>query len=98
MSVLAKTDFYISMGERALATAAQAGVALLGVDAIGLLDIDPVALASAMGGAALLSVLKTLAAITITGTASLTGTERVPGRRADRDGVMDGRDTPPTDG
>lgn len=95
MSILTKPDFYISMGERALSTAAQAGVAALGVDAIGLLEIDPVAVASLMGGAALLSVLKVFAAIPITGTASLTGTEQTThGRRADRDGVMDGRDTP----
>lgn len=77
MSVLSKSTFWISTGERALSTAAQAGVAALGTSAIGVLDIDGVAVASLMGGALVLSVLKSLSAIPITGSASLTGTEQV---------------------
>lgn len=77
MSILTKSTYWISTGERALSTAAQAGVAAIGTDVVGVLDLDGVAVASLMGGAAVLSVLKSLAAIPITGSASLAGTEHV---------------------
>lgn len=73
MSVLTTKKFWIAQGERTVATAAQAGVAALGTGAVGLLDVDAVGVLSLMGGAAVLSVLKGLAAIPVTGGPSLAG-------------------------
>lgn len=48
--------------ERAVATAAQAALAVLGVDAFDLLAIDPVGVLSVAGGGAVLAILKALVA------------------------------------
>ncbi|MYV99020.1 holin [Streptomyces sp. SID3343] len=52
--------FWRAAGERAIRTAAQAELALLGVGSVGLLDVDWVAAASLGGGAALASVLTSI--------------------------------------
>ena len=74
--------FWRDAAERAISTAAQSAIALLGVDGLGLLDVDWQVTASAAGLAALLSVLKSVAASTTgDGSASLAST-RTPGRHA----------------
>lgn len=73
--------FWKDTAERAIATAAQTLAALLGVDALNLLAVSWPALLSAAGAAALLSVLKALAAATLVGekgTASLVDGAREP--------------------
>lgn len=57
------------VGERAVRTAAQTAVALLvtGDNALGLLDIGWVELGSASGGAALVSILTSVATHSVTG-------------------------------
>lgn len=59
--------FWKAALERSIATGAQAAVAVLGVDGLGLLDIEWAGLGSVVGAAMLLSVLKGLAAGAITG-------------------------------
>lgn len=64
--------FWKDAAERAISTAAQSAIALLSVDGLGLLEVDWTVTASAAGLAALLSVLKSLAASTTgDGSASL---------------------------
>lgn len=57
MSVYASKAFWKASAERALKTFAQTAAALLGVDQVGLLDIDWGQVASVSGAAAFLSVL-----------------------------------------
>lgn len=61
MSTLFTAAFWSYAGERAIKTAAQTAVAVLGSGSIGLLSIDFVGLVSAAGGAALLSLLTSVA-------------------------------------
>jgi hypothetical protein len=57
--------------ERAVSTAAQTAIGVIGVDAVGITDVSWTGVASAAGLAAALSVLKTLAALKANGTTSL---------------------------
>ena len=74
--------FWKDAAERAISTAAQSAIAILGVEGLGLLDVDWTVTASAAGLAALLSVLKSVAASTQgDGSASL-ASSRPAGRHA----------------
>ena len=80
--------FWKATTERAIATAAQGALATLGTDLFGILDVDAVAVLSVAGGAALVSVLKSVAVTAATGSPSAGGGEtlepRVNTHRADR--------------
>ena len=79
--------FWKATAERAIATAAQSAAAVLGTGAVGLLDIDAVAVLSVAGGGAVLSILKSIAATAATGSPSAGGGEtlepRINTHRAD---------------
>ena len=79
--------FWKATAERAIATAAQGALATLGTDLFGILDVDAVAVLSIAGGAALVSVLKSVAVTAATGSPSAGGGEtlgpRVNTHRAD---------------
>lgn len=79
--------FWKATAERAIATAAQSAVAVLGTGAVGLLDIDAASVLSVAGGGAVLSVLKSVAATAATGSPSAGGGEtlepRINTHRAD---------------
>ena len=60
MSIFTR-NFVEQAVERAVKTAAQAAVAVLSIDGLGLLDVDWVGLGSATGLAALLSLLTSVA-------------------------------------
>lgn len=72
--------FWKATTERAIATAAQSAVAVLGTGAVGLLDIDAVAVLSVAGGGAVLSILKSIAATAATGSPSAGGGETLEPR------------------
>ena len=80
-------QFWKATAERAVSTAAQAALAALGTDLVGVLDIDAVAVLSLAGGGAILSILKSIAATAATGSPSIGGGEtlepRVNTHRAD---------------
>lgn len=61
MKLFTKT-FWVYAGERAIKTAAQAAVAVLGSNTVAITNIDFVGLLSVAGGAALLSVLTSIVA------------------------------------
>ena len=67
--------FWKATAERAIATAAQGALATLGTDLFGILDVDAVGVLSIAGGAALASVLKSIAATAATGSPSVGGGE-----------------------
>ncbi len=78
MSIWTRT-FWKDAAERAISTAAQSAVAVLGVAGLGLLDVDWKDTASVAGLAGLLAVLKALAATYVgDGSASLVGTSNGP--------------------
>jgi hypothetical protein len=60
-SKYASGQFWLDTLDRAVATVAQAGVAVLTANVTGLLDIDPVQLASVAGLAGAVSVLTSIA-------------------------------------
>ena len=74
------SKFWKATAERAIATAAQSAVAVLGTGAFGLLDIDAVAVLSVAGGGAVLSILKSIAATAATGSPSAGGGETLEPR------------------
>ena len=61
MSFLTDKTFWVDTVERAVKTFAQAAVAVLTSNVVGLLDVDFVTLASVSGLAALVSVLTSIA-------------------------------------
>lgn len=65
--------FWIDAGERAVKTFAQAAVAAIGANALGVLDVDWVALGSVAALAAIVSVLTSIASAPLStrGTASV---------------------------
>ena len=79
--------FWKATTERAVSTAAQAALAGIGTDLVGVLDMDAVGLLSLAGGGAVLSILKSIAATAATGSPSAGGGEtlgpRVNTHRAD---------------
>ena len=54
--------FWRDTAERAISTAAEAAVAILGADAFNIIDIDPLHVGGIAAGAALLAVLKAVGA------------------------------------
>jgi len=66
-------SFWRDAAERAIKSAAQAGILALGGGAVDVLTLDWATLAGAAGGGALLSMLTSIASVTVTqrGTASL---------------------------
>ena len=80
--------FWKATTERAVSTAAQAALAGIGTDLVGVLDMDAVGLLSLAGGGAVLSILKSIAATAATGSPSAGGGEtlepRINTHRADR--------------
>lgn len=62
MSKFITTKFWADAAERAVSTAAQAAVATLGAGVFGIVDVDWTNVASISGFAAVLSILKALAA------------------------------------
>lgn len=61
MSKYASRQFWIDTFDRAVATVAQAGVAALTADAVGILSVDWVQIGSVAGLAGLVSVLTSVA-------------------------------------
>lgn len=77
MSIFTKT-FLTATLERAVKTAAQSAVGLLGADGLGVLDIDWTSVASVSALAAVVSVLTSVASSAVGGDGpSLTGSEHV---------------------
>ena len=68
-------QFWKATAERAVSTAAQAALAGIGTDLVGVLDMDAVGILSLAGGGAILSVLKSVAATAATGGPSVGGGE-----------------------
>ena len=68
-------QFWKATAERAVSTAAQAALAGIGTDLIGVLDMDAVGILSLAGGGAVLSILKSIAATAATGSPSVGGGE-----------------------
>ena len=79
--------FWKATAERAVSTAAQAALAGIGTDLVGVLDMDAVGILSLAGGGAILSILKSVAATAATGSPSMGGGEalepRINTHRAD---------------
>lgn len=67
MSVLGSSKFYIALAERAVKTGAQSAVAFLGVDVLGILEVDPVQALSVIGLAVAVSVATSFASIPVSG-------------------------------
>lgn len=65
MSILASKEFWTASIERAVKTFAQTTVALIGTNAVGILDIDWAQTASAAGLAAVLSVLTSIGSVNL---------------------------------
>ena len=74
-------QFWKATAERAVSTAAQAALAGIGTDLVGVLDMDAVGILSLAGGGAILSVLKSVAATAATGGPSMGGGEALTDRR-----------------
>lgn len=68
-------QFWFDVGERAVKTAAQTAVALIGTGVVGFIEVDWMQVASVAGVAAVVSVLTSLASDRVgdPGTASLVG-------------------------
>ena len=73
--------FWKATAERAVSTAAQAALAGIGTDLVGVLDMDAVGILSLAGGGAILSVLKSVAATAATGSPSVGGGESLDAPR-----------------
>ena len=80
--------FWKATTERAVSTAAQAALAGIGTDLVGVLDMDAVGILSLAGGGAILSILKSIAATAATGSPSVGGGESLDApRNAHRAGI-----------
>ena len=73
--------FWKATAERAVSTAAQAALAGIGTDLVGVLDMDAVGILSLAGGGAILSILKSIAATAATGSPSMGGGETLDAPR-----------------
>ena len=73
--------FWKATAERAVSTAAQAALAGIGTDLVGVLDMDAVGILSLAGGGAILSILKSIAATAATGSPSVGGGESLDAPR-----------------
>ena len=73
--------FWKATTERAVSTAAQAALAGIGTDLVGVLDMDAVGILSLAGGGAILSILKSIAATAATGSPSVGGGESLDAPR-----------------
>lgn len=73
-------NYLLAMLERAIKTAAQTALALIGTNATGVTDVDWAGVGSAVALAVVLSVLTSVAGITLTSTPgpALFGPEKVP--------------------
>lgn len=65
MSQLTRPSFYLSAFERALKTAAQTAVVLIGADSFDVITADWAALVSLSAGAAIVSVLTSVASLPV---------------------------------
>lgn len=95
MSIFASSKFWIASGERAVKTAAQTAIATIGTDYVGVTELDWAGIGGVVATATILSVLFSIASGGVNQDGPGIGPETVQrGKYADRDGVMDGRDTP----
>ena len=76
MSIWTKT-FWKAATERALKTAAQAAVLVIGADQVNVIGLDLATLGGFAAGGALLSMLTSIASVPFTGQPSLSGTEQL---------------------
>lgn len=78
MSVYTHKEYWIALAERAVKTAAQTAVALIGVEQVGILALDWAQIASVVGTAVVLSVLTSIASGQINGAGpSLVASEQI---------------------
>lgn len=78
MSVYTHKEYWIALAERAVKTAAQTAVALIGVEQVGILALDWAQIASVVGTAVVLSVLTSIASGQVNGAGpSLVASEQI---------------------
>lgn len=87
MSYLTDPQFWAATGERAVSTAAQAALGAVGATAL-VHEVQWVIVGSTAGLAAVLAVLKAIAAGAATGTPSATGAEQLPDMAVLHDGTL----------
>lgn len=77
MSVFIERAFWSSLAERAIKTAAQTAVALIGTDAVGILSLDWAQIGGVSATATVVSILTSIGSTATGPTASLVNSERL---------------------
>lgn len=77
MSIFSSARFWAATAERAVKTAAQTAIALIGTDQIGVLDLDWGQIGSVTGTAVVLSILTSIASGTGGAGPSLSNSEQI---------------------